>query len=95
MVVNKTFGNATIPDATISTPNLKALGLLSSIANRDPSKILLPAVYDLLERKEKLYYAYIYSYYMFEAGLGDEETVKKIVLNKIDASKHDLIYSHP
>ena len=82
MKINRTYTTDSIPDISISTPNIRALSLLETIKNRDPSKIMLPALNDLLDRKENLYYSYIYAYYMYEAALYNETIVKDLVFYK-------------
>ena len=82
MKINRSYIPKTIPDISVNTPNIRALSLLETIKNRDPSKIMLPALYDLLDRKEDLYYSYIYAYYMYEAALFNETIVKDLVFYK-------------
>lgn len=61
---------------------------------------MLPALYDLLDRKEDMYYSYIYAYYMFEAALYNETIVKNLVFYKFTgtdeekAAKKERAYSH-
>ena len=79
----------------IQTSNLRAQGLLTNIRNRDQSKIMIPALHDLLNAREDLYYGCILRCFMSYAGLNQDYVRNVILENVSDAPATEKVASDP